>query len=180
MLQKSGFLWIITFCLIQNNLFSQSKQEKVHLDFLSLMDSDDKTPIYHQIIQDRDWLVILSDSLKVGNLLRGGCRVKDLQEAIENFDFELLLDKKGLDSNLEKWDMKKLPCLRVINKLPKDGNYVQYSVPIFSDEWATIRKQYFEDKKLLEDSIIVYQKEKEKWNQVCLLLLSLSFPHYTY
>jgi hypothetical protein len=177
MIKLLGLLLI--FSLIQNNLFSQSKQEKVHLDFLSLMDSDDKTPIYYQIIQDRDWLEILSDSLKVSNLLRGGCRVKDIQEVFEAFDFEIFLDQEELNSNLEKWEKKKLPCLQVINKVPKDGNYVQYSVPIFSDEWATIRKQYFEDKKLLEDSIIVYQREKEKWNQVCLLLLSVNFPHYT-
>ena len=176
MIKLLGLLLI--FSLIQNNLFSQSKQEKVHLDFLSLMDSDDKTPIYYQIIQDRDWLEILSDSLKVSNLLRGGCRVKDIQEVFEAFDFEIFLDQEELNSNLEKWEKKKLPCLKVINKVPKDGNYVQYSVPIFSDEWATIRKQYFEDKKLLEDSIIVYQREKEKWNQVCLLLLSVNFPHY--
>ena len=174
-------MMILLFCLIQNDLFSQSQKDKVHQDFLSLMDSDDKTPIYYQIVQDREWLIILSDSLKIDNLLRGGCRIKDLHEVFQNFNFELLLEQKGLVTNLDKWEKKKLHGLNTKNNIPRNGNYVQYSIPLISGEWGTIRRQYFEDKELLEDSIIVYTRDnKEKWNQVCQLFLSMRFPSYTY
>jgi hypothetical protein len=174
-------LWVILmFSSIQNDLLGQTHKDQIHKDFLSLVDSDDKTPIYNQIILDKDWLSFLSDSLNVENGLRGGCSITDLHEVFETFDFETILEQEGHFSNVEKWDKKKLPGLPIKNRIPENGNYAQYSVPFFSGEWGIIRRQYFEDKELLEDSIIVYTRDnKEKWNQVCQLFLSLSFPHYT-
>lgn len=169
----------LILCLIQYDILAQ--KAKIHHNFLYLMDSDDTTPIYFQIIKDRDWLLILSDSLKVNNLLRGGCRIKDLWDVFEKYDFDSILEQKEYAIDIEKWQKKKLPGLKVKNKIPDKGNYAKYSIPYFSDQWGIIRKQYFEKNELMEDSIIIYsQDNKEKWNQVCQLFLSLSFPHYPY
>lgn len=167
---------VLFFIPVQYELLGQTVNDKIHKTFLKMADTKDNIPIYSQVKTNKDWLKFLSDSSNIENGIRGGCRIKNLHEVFKNFDFHI--EGESHYSNFNRWEKKKLPGVKLIEKLPQNGKHIEYSLPLISGEWGIIRKMYYENKELLEDSILIYQSgNKRDWHQVCQLYLLQSFPH---
>lgn len=120
----------------------------------------------------------LNDSINIENGLKGGCQIRDLHKVLANFNLDSLIQVSDKAHKLNLWEKKKLPNVRMIKRTQNTDTYFQYSVPIISNNWGLIRKRYFVNDDLLEDSILIFKMNQGgEWEKICNLILYLVLPH---
>ncbi|WP_194974223.1 hypothetical protein [Aquiflexum lacus] len=173
---------ILSFIFIFFSSFGQTEKDLIHNQFLDLYDKEEKTPVFSEVVIDENWLVYLSDSINIEHGLRGKCRIKDLQNVLNKFDFNLIIEESKSHHDFKEWDKQKLSGIKLNKKIPRRGTYFQFSVPYFAEDWGIIRRKYFVKNELLEDMILIfyYEEGEEKWKQMCEMILYLELPNYSF
>ncbi len=173
---------ILSFVFIFFSSFGQNEKDSIHDLFLDIIEKGRNTPVISEIIHDENWLEYLSDSINIEKGLRGKCRIKDLQNVLNKFDFDHLKEESKSRHDFKEWDKQKLSGIKFSKKIPRRGTYFQFSIPHFAEDWGIIRRKYFVKNELLEDMILIfyYEEGEKKWKQMCEMILYLELPNYSF